>query len=113
MNPLLKNLREHLSAMIEEIDAYTHYEEHDIIIRSKEFKHLRHLGKLNSYLHVFEYKAGIKFILRVSPSYNYDYKIYQGLMHGALDMLILNKRTLMFTHIYGIGKTNFIEKNST
>jgi hypothetical protein len=93
MENLLKNLRDHLSAMIEEIDAYTHYEDQDIIIKSKEFKHLRHRGKLNSYVNVFEYKDGIKFTLRVSQSYGYDYKIYQGLMDGSLDMLILNKRT--------------------
>ena len=47
---------------------------------------------LNSYIHVFEYKEGIKFTLRVSPSYSYDYKIYQDFTNGSLDLLILNKQ---------------------
>jgi len=91
MNDLLKSLREHLTAMIEEIDNYTHADSDNIIIYKKDFKFIKYNGKLNSYIHVFEYKEDIKFTLRLSSSYPYELKIYKDITNGTLDFLILNK----------------------
>lgn len=46
---------------------------------------------LNSYVHLFEYKRGIKFTLSVSQSYLYHLKVLQGLTNRSLDNIILNK----------------------
>ncbi|MGZ9676405.1 hypothetical protein [Flavobacterium sp. GNP001] len=92
MKDLLIKLRRQLAAMIEEIDNYNIPSDDTIFIKKEDLKWIKYLGKLNSYINVFEYKQEVIFTLRVSSSYPYDYEIYNKLMDGTLEILILNKR---------------------
>lgn len=92
MNDLLIKLRQQLVSMIEEIDSYKIPHDDVIIIKKEDFKAINYLGKLNSYLHAFEYKNGVKFTLGESSSYPDELETYKKLSDGTLDILILNKR---------------------
>jgi hypothetical protein len=92
MNDLILKLRQQLISMIEEIDNFKTASENTLIIKKADFKSINYLGKLNSYIHLFEYKNGAKFILRQGASYPYDLETYQKLMNGTLEILILTKR---------------------
>lgn len=91
MNDLLSKLRQQLISMIEEIDNFKADSGDTLILKKEDFKALKYLGKLNSYIHLFEYKEGMKFILRQGDSYPYDLKTYKKLMDGTLEVLILTK----------------------
>lgn len=92
MEDLLKKLKEHLSAMIEEIDNYIPNNLEDIIIKKQDFKHLHHLRISQNNGHLFEYKDGIKFVLYNSYPNDYHQEVYSAIMDGSLEVLILNKR---------------------
>ena len=96
MNDLLFKLRQQLISMIEEIDNFKTDSEDTLILKKEDFKSLNYLGKLNSYVHVFEYKNGVKFTLSESTSYPHDLGTYRKLMNGSLELLILNKREKEF-----------------
>jgi hypothetical protein len=92
MKDLIIKLRQQLVSMIEEIDNYNIPLDDTIFIKKEDLKWIKYLGKLNSYINVFEYKQEVIFTLRVSTSYPYDYEVYNKLMDGTLEILILNKR---------------------
>lgn len=97
MNDLLLKFRQQLISMIEEIDNYKADIEDTLILKREDFKSLNYLGKLNSYIHVFEYKNGVKFTLRNSSTYSHDFETYRKLMNGTLEFLILNKKEKEYT----------------
>ena len=78
-----------LSSLIKEF-LYTSEKER-IVIEKEDFKYIRHIGKLNSYLHVFEYLNDIVFPLANSSSYPYDFMHYSKLMSGELERIVLIK----------------------
>lgn len=91
MKDLLKNLREHLSALIEEIDNYTHANSEDIIISKEDFKYLKHerASSNNFRSEIFSYKNEIYFKLNMRDIY--ERSLYESIMEGKLDSLILLK----------------------
>jgi len=98
MSDLLIKLRQQLVSMIEEIDSYNLPLNETIFIRKDDLKWIKYLGKLNSYIYVFEYKNEVKFTLRVSSSYSYELAKYKELMEGTLEILILKKRNKEYEH---------------
>lgn len=99
MKDLLKNLREHLSAMIEEIDNYTQADSDTIIIiRKEDFKYLKHERRAtyNYKFHVFSYKN--EFYFRLYMNEVYKQSLYEKIMKGELDSLILIKLEKEYTY---------------
>jgi hypothetical protein len=88
MKDLLKNLRIHLSAMIEEIDNYTQANSEDIIIQKKDFKYLKSIYG-NNIPAIMEFKNNIKFAFWGGSTYHS--KLYNELLNGSLKELILIK----------------------
>ena len=92
MKDLIIKLRQQLVSMIEEIDNYNIPLDDTIFIQKEDLKWIKYLGKLNSYLHKFEYKGEVKFNLGVSSSYPLELDCYKKLMDGTLELIILNKK---------------------
>ena len=91
MNDLLLKLREQLLAIVEEIDNFNISLDDTISIRKEDFKWLKFLDNSNS-ANIFEYKEDIKFILHTDDYNPYENSIYNQLMNGTLEVLILEKR---------------------
>jgi hypothetical protein len=113
MNDLIIKLRQQLVSMIEEIDNYNIPKDDTLFIKKEDLKWIKYLGKLNSYINVFEYKQEAVFTLRVSSSYPYDYEVYNKLMDGTLEILILNKREEEYQDSGHRINYNLEEKNNT
>jgi hypothetical protein len=91
----IKILSEKLATAIGEYFKET--ERDRIIVRKDEFHNIKHLGKLNSYRHVFEFYNGILFTLADSgDSYAYEKIHFTKLLSGELDRLILIKKNVPF-----------------
>lgn len=92
MNEILTELKKQLSSMIEIIDNYKMPIEDAIIISKDDLTDLKYIKKLNSYLHLFEYKKSIRFQLPDSGnSYQYEVSHYKKIMDGSIERIILNK----------------------
>ncbi len=86
----IKILSEELTNAISEYLSIT--EKVRIIIPKVEFKNIRHIGKINSYRHVFKFDTNIYFELPDSgDSYGYEVMHYRKLLSGELEQLILIK----------------------
>ena len=91
----VKTLSEQLTNAINEYFASIDIER--VVINKEQFHNIRHLGKLNSYVHVFDYGNGMIFTLPDSGnSYAYEKMHYNKLMSGELDQLVLNKKKTSF-----------------
>ena len=91
----VKNLSEQLANAINEYFASIDMDR--VVIKKEQFHNIRHLGKLNSYVHVFDYNNGMIFTLPDSGnSYAYEKMHYVKLMSGELEQLVLNKKTTPF-----------------
>lgn len=86
MNEFLIKLKEQLLAIVEEIDNYSSPSGDLIFIKKEDFRWISHLGRLNSNIHIFEYKDGMKFLVSDNLT------IYKNLMKGTLDEIILQKK---------------------
>lgn len=63
-----------------------------IVIKKEDFANLRWVKKINSYVHLFEYKNSIRFTLPESGnSYRYQVSFYNKIMDGTIEEIILNK----------------------
>lgn len=86
----IKSLSDQLSEAISEY--LLSIEKERIIIPKTEFHKIKHIKKLNSYIHVFQFDNEICFTLPDSGnSYGYAVMHYTKLMSGQLEELILNK----------------------
>lgn len=85
--------------MIEEIDNYTHANSDDIIISKESFKYLKHdrASRFNSNFECFSYKNGIYFRFQMNDIY--EKSLYERIMEGKLDSLILVKLDKGFTYL--------------
>jgi hypothetical protein len=64
-----------------------------IVIVKSQFHNIKLLGKLNSYVHVFDYCNGLVFTLPDSGnSYQYEKMHFLKLMSGELEQIVLNKK---------------------
>ncbi len=91
----VKTLSEHLTNAINEYFASIDIER--VVINKEQFHNIRHLGKLNSYVHVFDYNNGMIFTLPDSGnSYAYEKMHYVKLMSGELEQIVLNKKKTPF-----------------
>ena len=89
----LKRIKEKLNQLIEEVEILEKSLSNDeLIVGRNDFKKIKHKSKINSYLHKFEYVNGIFFILPSSGSNNYEISVYNKLMTGELDRIILVKK---------------------
>ena len=74
------------------INEYFESTRQDVIIINKEdFDKIKHLGKINSYIHLFEFNNEILFTLPNSDSYPYANSHFVKLFSGELERIILNK----------------------
>lgn len=92
MNETLNQLRMHLNSMLEIIDKYKEPVDEVVIIRKNDMAELKHLRKINSYLHIFEFRKSIRFYLPDSGnSYQYEASFYKKIFDGTIERIILNK----------------------
>lgn len=95
---LIKDLAGQLANAIEEY--ISSIDPDRVVIEKMEFDKIRHIGMLNSYLHVFDYNNGIVFSLPDSgDSYAYQRMHYNKLMSGELQRLVLNKRKEVYKSV--------------
>lgn len=91
MKDLIIKLRQQLVSMVEEIDNYIIPLNDTIFIKKEDLKWIKYLGKLNSYLHEFEYKNEVRFKLGNSSTYPLEQTVFLKLINGTLESIILNK----------------------
>ncbi len=98
MNEKLKKIKVLTEELAKAINEYlVSFEMERIIIKKEQFNNIRHLGKLNSYVHVFDYNNGMIFTLPDSgSSYEYEKMHYSKLMSGELEELVIIKKKTPF-----------------
>jgi hypothetical protein len=91
MKDLLFRLKKQLKSMLETIENHIELPSDEIMIRKEDLKYLHWRGnsRYGIKTHVFEYKFDVKF--RLYEANSYQGSIYEKIMDGSIDRIILNK----------------------
>lgn len=92
MEEIVLQLRNKLDEIGKILDNLSVKHDEVIIIKNEDFAYLKWVKKMNSYVHLFEYKNSIRFTLPDSGnSYRYQVNFYNKIMDGSIKEIILNK----------------------
>ena len=85
MEEIVKQLRNKLDEIGKILDNLEVRHDDVIFIRKEDFSNLKWVKKINSYLHLFEYKNSVRFTLPDSGnSYHYQVSFYNKIMDGTI-----------------------------
>jgi hypothetical protein len=97
MNKKIHEINKVLETLRTAIDDYfCSLNQERVVIEKQSFHKIKHIYKLNSYIHLFEYDQIILFTLTDS-GYPYKTMHYKKLMSGELDRIVLNKLDKPYT----------------